>query len=394
MGDKFRFGNGPAPETIEYLDGRQLATSFDWRDVYGAEHAYAFTVAKATQLNVLNTIHAAVNEAIREGIPLKQFQKDLAPKLKKMGWWGKQKQTDPLTGEAKLVQLGSPRRLKTIYWANTRTAYGAGKWTRVQRTKKHLPYLVYRLGPSENHRPHHVAKEDTVLPIDHPFWQTWFPPNGWGCLCWVRQISETEAQQIGISESPQIPNKSWTNERTGEVLQIPEGIDPGWQTNPGLSRHRTLAKHLAGELENAPQAIRAAAMHDLVHSMPFKKLQKGEFTGDKVFMPAAVAPKAIADHFDSTTRVVFLSADDAAKQIAKRKEVTNLDYITAQTLLDSGTIIKEGAHDFAAQGFVGGVAWRAVFHLTKKRDEIFLKSLRRSNANQMQRNENRGEKLN
>jgi uncharacterized protein with gpF-like domain len=29
-------------------------------------------------------------------------------------------------------------------------------------------------------RPMHAAWHNTVLPFDHPFWKTHYPPNGWG----------------------------------------------------------------------------------------------------------------------------------------------------------------------------------------------------------------------
>ena len=64
---------------------------------------------------------------------------------------------DPETGETREVELGSPRRLKTIYSTNMRTARAAGQWERIQRTKATHPYLLYELGPSGEHRPEHVA---------------------------------------------------------------------------------------------------------------------------------------------------------------------------------------------------------------------------------------------
>lgn len=308
MADGFRFGAGPAPEVLSYLEGRGLAPSFDWRDSYGADHAYSFTVAKATQLDVLSEIHSATRKAITEGLPFEAFRKDLAPKLKSMGWWGTRSRLDPLTGEAVATRLGSNRRLKVIYWANTRTAYGAGKWERMQRTKAALPYLVYRLGAAREHRPHHADKENIILAIDDPFWSTWYPPNGWGCVCWVRQITGEEAQSLGgVTEPPEIKTAPWTNKRTGERREIPVGIDPGWDSNPGQTRYRTLAQHLSGALENAPAEIRKAAMRDLVGSQMFRRVQSGALQGRKVFAPAAVVPEVFAQAVGSEARVVFLS---------------------------------------------------------------------------------------
>ncbi|WP_428527139.1 phage minor head protein [Roseibium sp.] len=398
MADGFRFGAGPAPEVLAYLDGRGLSQSFDWRDNYGADHAYAFTVAKATQVEVLSGIHDEVQRAIREGLPFDAFRKSLAPKLKKLGWWGKRAEIDPKTGETVISQLGSNRRLKTIYWANTRTAYGAGKWTRIQRTKAALPYLIYRLGSAREHRPHHADKENIILPVDHPFWTTWYPPNGWGCVCWVRQITQAEAESLGgVTDPPEIATTPWTNKRTGETRDIPVGIDPGWDSNPGKERHRTLAKHLAGHLDAAPDHIRRAAMTDLVGSQAFRRVANGELAGHTVFAPAAVVPESVATAMGSTTRVAFLSTADAAKQLGKGRAFGPEFYTNVQALLDSGEIradrSRKDSTDFAAAGLIGGAWWRVVFRVTKAGDEIFLKSFRRSSENQIESYRKRGEQL-
>lgn len=392
MADTFKFGQGPAPEVLQFIEGKGLAPSFDWRDFYGEEHAYAFTVAKATQIDVLSQIHRSTLEAIKEGLPLAEFQKRLTPELKSMGWWGKQDVTDPKTGNLKTVQLGSQRRLKTIYWANTRTAYSAGKWTRIQRTKLDLPYLVYRLGQARKHRPEHEEKEYVVLPVDHSFWDSWYPVNGWGCVCWVLQVTAEAAKTLGgVSPDPDIPNVRWMNERTGKVEYVPQGIDAGWNNNAGKTRHRNLAAHLAGKLDEAPDHIRKVAMRDLVTSQLFTRIQKGDLTGKKVFAPVAVIPEHAKAAIGSSTRIAFLSTDDAVKQQGKRSEVSAKDYLLAQRLLDEGEIRQESNRDLIAQGALDGLLWRAVFRTNKNGDEIFLKSLRRSNERQMKTYQSRGE---
>ncbi|MHA0401877.1 phage minor head protein, partial [Escherichia coli] len=37
----------------------------------------------------------------------------------------------------------------------------------------------------------------------------------------------------------------WVNKRTGEEEDVPEGIDPGWNYNPGINREQELARQLA-----------------------------------------------------------------------------------------------------------------------------------------------------
>ena len=233
---------GPVPrEALDYFRAKDLRPGFDYRDVWGQEHAHAFTVAKAIQLDILDDIREAVEDALAEGQTFRQFSKDLTPTLQKKGWWGKKEQIDPADGEKRTVQLGSPRRLRTIYRSNLRAARAAGQWQRIQRTKSTHPYLLYELGPSETHRPQHAAWAGTLLPANDPWWQTHFTPNGWGCKCRVRQVSKREAQRRGgVTERPPYDPVEWTNKRTGEVQTVDRGLDPAWAGNPGVNRARVL----------------------------------------------------------------------------------------------------------------------------------------------------------
>jgi len=285
-------GSGPIPqEALAYLQAKKLKPGFDYRDVWREEHAGMFTVAKMGQLDMLSDMRDSLVEAMAKGKTYRQWAKQVTPELQKRGWWGVQEATDPLTGEKGLVQLGSPRRLQTIYEANLRTARQAGQWERAQRTATTHPYLLYQLGPSARHRPQHVAWAGTLLPIEDEFWRYAYPPNGWGCKCWVRQISKVEygrlrdkgyqdplAPQIinprtGLptghreqrllpvsTESPKLQWRDWVNKRTGEVERVPDGIDPGWDTNPGMAaRRQQQAREFMQSVDRAPAAAGAAA---------------------------------------------------------------------------------------------------------------------------------------
>ena len=35
---------------------------------------------------------------------------------------------------------------------------------------------------------------------------------------------------------------NWRNKRTGQTVEVPVGIDPGWDTNPGKNRARNLRR--------------------------------------------------------------------------------------------------------------------------------------------------------
>lgn len=253
----------PAPkEALDYFRVRGIEVGFDYRDVWLEEHARAFTVAKAMNVEILDDIRAALDKAIADGTTLQQFRKDLTPLLQRKGWWGKKVMKDPLTGEQVVAQLGSPRRLRTIYRANLRAARAAGIWQRAQRTKKTLPYFLYELGPSKEHRKEHSDWAGTLLPVDDPWWNDHFPPNGWGCKCRVRQVSRRDAGRRGGPTSRPARNpEERVNRRTGEVQIVDKGIDPAWASNPGKDWRRSLMANLNGKLNRADYKTARGAIH-------------------------------------------------------------------------------------------------------------------------------------
>jgi len=240
---KTTFPGVPPLEAIRYFRAKGVKPGFNYLDVWKEEHRHAWTVAKAMTVDVLDSIRVEVDTALTEGKTFASFKKEITPTLQKLGWWGEKEMIDPVTGEARVVQLGSPHRLKTIYDTNMRVARSAGQWERIQRTKKSHPYLVYGNGPSRNHRPEHVAWAGTILPADDPWWDTHFTPNGFGCKCFTRQISAREAGRLGgATDRPSSRLVEWVNERTGKTSKAPVGIDPGWDYNPGKDRERPFRK--------------------------------------------------------------------------------------------------------------------------------------------------------
>lgn len=300
MADPFPSARPPR-EALDWFRAKGFKIGFNYRDVWREEHAIAFTVAKILQLDMLADVRVAVDQALADGLTFQEFQKRLTPLLQEKGWWGVQERVDPLTGETKPVQLGSPRRLRIIYDTNLRTARAAGQWERIQRTKEALPYLLYTVGPSREHRVEHLGWHGTLLPVDDPWWKTHFVPNGWGCKCRVRQVTRREYERLlktGIpapasqatqeinpetglptgrhtgarvpvkTQAPASPLVEWTNKRTGEVQRIPQGIDPGWDYNPGEGRKAHLETLLQKKkatwmaMPSSPESPRSPALQD------------------------------------------------------------------------------------------------------------------------------------
>ncbi|AWZ21091.1 prophage MuSo2, F protein, putative [Roseovarius sp. TM1035] len=208
---------------------------FDFRDVWRNEHASNFVVAKAMRTDVLETIRGALDRALANGGTLGSFMDDLEPELKRLGWWGSATERDPLTGELKNVQLGSPRRLRVIFDANMRAAHAAGKWARIQRTKNAFPFLRYVQIQRDTKREDHARYHDLILPVDHPAWLRIFPPNGWRCGCTVQQLSQGMIDRGGlkVTEDFELEERGVLNRRTGEIEPTALGVDPAWDSNAG-----------------------------------------------------------------------------------------------------------------------------------------------------------------
>ena len=170
----------PIPSKAEvYMKQKISAQSYSYKDIWAEEHAQAFTVAKCMQIDVLNEIQSSINEAIKNGTSLKEFQKNLKPYLEQKGWWGKKKMTDPKTGEIKSVQLGSARRLQTIYRVNMQSAYNAGQYQKAMQSDMH-PYLMFMVGVVKTkHRDQHLSWHGTVLPKEDEWWDSHTPPLGY-----------------------------------------------------------------------------------------------------------------------------------------------------------------------------------------------------------------------
>ena len=258
----------PPHEAIRTFRAKGFHIGHSWMDTDAATHMESFTVAKAANLDILRDIRAAVDRALAEGVSYEDFRDELQPLLERRGWWGRREMRDPRTGETREVQLGSPRRLRTIFHTNLATAYARGKWERIERTAEDLPYLRYVAVNDERTRPDHSAWHGVILPVTDEWWRTHYPPNGWRCRCVVEQLSADDIERRGYEILPTRPahegqTRAWHNERTGEDVRVPIGVDPGWDHNVGRQDSVRAARSvLVEKIADAPVAVAQAAVNE------------------------------------------------------------------------------------------------------------------------------------
>lgn len=257
---------GLEPEkAIAYLKSKGYAITWNWQEMLDQAHDQAFTVAKAMRLDLLSDIRAALETALQDGQTLTQFIEQLQPVLEAQGWWGKQVIVDG-AGNAELVQLGSPRRLKTIYQTNLQSAYMAGRKASMEDSADTHPYWRYVAILDGRTRPSHRALNGKVYRHDDPVWSAIYPPNGFNCRCRVTALSgsaltrkglqvessagrmQTETVEIGVDKrTGEIRTAQVTGVRTTDTASksVMFRTDPGFNHAPGTGLAETLKRKQA-----------------------------------------------------------------------------------------------------------------------------------------------------
>ena len=225
----------PFDEAIEFFRGKLNLPTRTWKDIWKAMHARAFVVAGAMKEDLIQDLRDAVEKGIADGTTLAEFRKDFDSIIQKHGW---------------LYKGGKAWRTAVIFNTNLSTAYAVGNYQQMMDpvVLKARPYLRYVRSSSANPRMEHQAWANTILPADDPWWDTHYPPNGWGCKCGVVNCSAREMEIITKEEAkgpnpvktkaPKIEYYDWLNKDTGKIYKIPKGIDPGWDYNVGKSGFR------------------------------------------------------------------------------------------------------------------------------------------------------------
>ncbi|MDC5597685.1 phage head morphogenesis protein [Acinetobacter baumannii] len=202
----------PPSDAISYLEEKGFKIGWDWHETLDNAHSKAFTVAKIARMDLLQDIRQSLITAMEKGQTLEQWKASITPTLQEKGWWGKKTVINP-EGREQEVQLGSPRRLRTIYDTNMQSAFAAGRYKAMLAGAEARPYWEWRHITISNPRKQHVALNGRLFRFDDPFWNVAYPPSEWGCKCRViaRSAREVEGKEILSGEG----NESDIYERVG-----------------------------------------------------------------------------------------------------------------------------------------------------------------------------------
>ena len=210
----------PMEEAVQYWRNKVLLSPGQFARLSNEAKLHAFAVSGIAKGDELATVYQALQSAIAKGTTYADFQRDIAAVIERRGWTG--------------VRAW---RVENIFRTNIQTAYSVGRYKQMRETANRRPYWRYSAVNDSRTRPTHLALHGKVFPADHPFWDTWYPPNGYNCRCGVDSLSQFYIDKRGIEVE--------TDDPTGKLIEpidpetggkMPARLlmpDPGFALNPG-----------------------------------------------------------------------------------------------------------------------------------------------------------------
>lgn len=285
---KFSFFEEPTA-VYEYLKSKKPQAHFDYDEIVHDAHKKAFTIAKMTNLDLLKDMQSSLTKAFKEGIGFDEWKNSVKPMLAKKGWLGNIKVKDPKTGEEKEIYVGN-RRLRNIFNTNMRTAYAKARYE--SQMESLGEYFRYTAVLDSRTREAHRKLHGKTLPKTDKFWDTNYPPNGWGCRCKVQMLTEAECIARGIvpladgSFLPQAAEKDFRY-NPGKVDKTDEILKDKQNKALGAITSSIAKKNLKQTLENFEHErdiyVWQKSLDDMVNAVIGGKIIK-----DKIYQVAQV----------------------------------------------------------------------------------------------------------
>ena len=93
--------------------------------------------------------------------------------------------------------------LRTEFDTAVASSQSALQYVDAIETTEDFPLVQYKTQFDGRVRPAHSALHNITLPVNHPFWRRYWPPNGWNCRCFTVKLlsgEPTDLSTIDIGE--------------------------------------------------------------------------------------------------------------------------------------------------------------------------------------------------
>lgn len=105
--------------------------------------------------------------------------------------------------------------LKAEYELAQKSSASAAEWMELEDSGDMLEYFAIMDGAT---RQDHALLNGTILPATDPFWQQFYPPNGWGCRCYARRRRAANATQQYPKSVPELQQSFRNNVGTSRQV--------------------------------------------------------------------------------------------------------------------------------------------------------------------------------
>lgn len=99
----------------------------------------------------------------------------------------------------------------------------AAKWERFAEDGDRY-YLQYRTANDGKVRPTHAALHGVTLPMSDPFWEEYYPPNGWNCRCTAIQVRKSKYPATPHDEAMALGEEALQRDKKG-LFRFNSGIE-------------------------------------------------------------------------------------------------------------------------------------------------------------------------
>lgn len=190
----FLFAPTPNEEAIDFIKSKPALSRQAFDKLLPELKALSFTISGVQAADVLQRARDLV-ATLPAGGDWKEIKKGLVHEISP---YFVDETADEET-RAKQLQAAN-RRAELLIRTHGQQAYAAAQYAMLDEQRELFPFWQY-LTLGDNHvRDTHAALDGVVIPANHEFWQTHFPPWEWGCRCQCVPLTEGDVAAMKAAD--------------------------------------------------------------------------------------------------------------------------------------------------------------------------------------------------
>ncbi|WP_051284480.1 phage head morphogenesis protein [Desulforegula conservatrix] len=213
----------PFKDAIKFWESKVPMEPKAYKELWNEQKVNAFAVSGVSNMDTVMDLYRSLGKAISEGQSFGAWKKQHADLWEQKGWTGK-----------------SAWRVDNVFRTNVQTALQVGRYNQMSQSVDDMPFWMYSAVSDRRTRPTHLAMNGQVYRFDDPFWDSWYPPNGFRCRCTVRPLSEGQVKRKGVEVQSGMPGLiEPVDPKTGRKMPArPLVPDPGFNFHPGKAHYQ------------------------------------------------------------------------------------------------------------------------------------------------------------